>query len=156
MASKLDAAHKARHFGATVVISSALEDDCLLRIFRGDDVGTVLPRVGSVLRARKHWIAYTLRPRGAVLVDAGAARALSNGNSSLLPVGVVGLRGEFRRGDSVQVLSLDGREVARGLTRMSALEVARSAGKRGPELAAALGGDADAVVVHRDDLVPTS
>lgn len=153
MASKLDAANKARHAGASVVIASALEDDIILRIFRGDDVGTCLPRAGGVLRARKHWIAYTLRPRGTVLVDDGAVEALVHSSKSLLPVGVVGLRGEFRRGDAVQVLSMTGREIARGLSRMSALELARAAGKRGAELATALGGETEAVVIHRDDLV---
>jgi glutamate 5-kinase len=68
-------------------------------------------------------------------------------------VGVVGLRGEFRRGDSIQVMTLDGREIARGLARMSALEAARAAGKRGSELSSAVGGETDAVVIHRDDLV---
>lgn len=153
MKSKLDAAQKARHSGAAVVIASALEDNVLKRIFAGEDVGTSLPRIGSVLRARQHWIAYALRPRGTVLVDDGAARAVACGNKSLLPVGVVGLRGEFRRGDSVRVVTLDGREIARGLSRMSALEAARAAGKRGSELLSAFGGDTDAVVIHRDDLV---
>jgi len=73
----------------------------------------------------------------------------------LLPVGVVGLRGEFRRGDSVRLVTMAGREVARGLTRLSALEVARAAGKKGPELTASLGGDSEAIVIKRDDLVLT-
>jgi glutamate 5-kinase len=153
MASKLDAAQKARHAGAAVVIACALEDDILLKILSGADVGTALPKIGSTLRARQHWIAYALRPRGTVLVDPGAARALSEGHKSLLPVGVVGLRGEFRRGDAIKVETLGGEEIARGLSRMSALEVARAAGKRGSDLINILGGDSEAIVIHKDDLV---
>src|SRR5690606_17906543 len=122
-------------------------------VLSGEDVGTCFPRVGSILRARQHWIAYTLRPRGTVIIDDGAARAIIENGKSLLPVGVVGLRGEFRRGDSISLMTLDGREVARGLARLSSLEAARAAGKKGSDLSAALGGEMDAVVVQRDDLV---
>jgi glutamate 5-kinase len=155
MSSKLNAAEKARHSGAAVVIASAFGDRAIERILSGEDVGTCFPRAGSALRARQHWIAYTVRPRGAVLIDDGAATALLDHGKSLLPIGVVGLRGDFRRGDSVSVVTLAGKEIARGLTRLSALEVARAAGKKGTDLAAALGGDAEATVIKRDDLVMT-
>lgn len=155
MSSKLNAAEKARHAGAAVVIASAFGERAITRILSGEDVGTCFPRVGSVLRARQHWIAYTLRPRGTVLIDEGAATAIIEHGKSLLPVGVVGLRGEFRRGDSVSVVTIAGKEIARGLTRLGALEVARAAGKKGAELASALGGDSEAIVIKRDDLVVT-
>lgn len=153
MSSKLDAAHKARHSGAAVVIASAFMDNVVERVLLGEDVGTCFPRAVSTLRARHHWIAYTLRPRGTLIIDDGAARAIIENGKSLLPVGVVGLRGEFRRGDSISLMTLDGREVARGLARLSSLEAARAAGKKGSDLSAALGGEMDAVVVQRDDLV---
>ncbi len=153
MVGKLKAATQGRRAGATVVIARAARDRVVEEILSGDDVGTCFPAVLSVLRARHHWIAYTLRPRGFVLVDSGAEEALRHQKTSLLPVGVVGVRGEFRRGDAVAVLNLQGREIGRGLSRLSALEVARSAGKKGPELASALGTQGDEVLVHRDDLV---
>jgi glutamate 5-kinase len=155
MSSKLNAAEKARHAGAAVVIASAFAERSIERVLNGEDVGTCFPRVGSALRARQHWIAYTLRPRGTVIVDEGAAEALIDHGKSLLPVGVIGLRGDFRRGDSVSVVTLAGKEIARGLTRLSALEVARAAGKKGSELASALGGEVEAIVIKRDDLVVT-
>lgn len=155
MSSKLNAAEKARHAGAAVVIASAFTERGILRILQGDDIGTCFPRVGNTLRARQHWIAYTLKPRGTVIIDEGAASAIVERGRSLLPVGVVGLRGEFRRGDSVCLVTMAGREIARGLTRLSALEVARAAGKKGADLTAALGGDAEAIVIRRDDLVLT-
>lgn len=151
--SKLDAAHKARRSGAAVVIASAAEPHVVSRIVEGADVGTCFPPVGTVLRARQHWIAYTLRPRGTVLVDPGARTALLEQKTSLLTIGVLGVSGEFRRGDSVRIVNAEGLELGRGLTRLSSAEVARAAGKKGDELSVALGGTEDAVVVHRDDLV---
>ncbi|MCC6215475.1 MAG: glutamate 5-kinase [Polyangiaceae bacterium] len=154
MESKLDAARKAARAGATAVIAPAGRDGVLGAVLAGADVGTLFPPVGEVLRARKHWIAYTLRPRGTVLVDEGAARALASGKSSLLPIGVLGVRGEFGPGDGVLVVGPDGAEVGRGLARLGALDVARAAGKKGSALELVLGRSADdVVVVHRDDLV---
>lgn len=153
MANKLQAAEKARRAGATVVIASALSDNSVLDVLAGKDVGTCFPPVGNVLRARRHWIAYTLRTRGTILIDAGAVHALSQDKRSLLPVGVLGLRGEFRRGDAVSIVGPDGREIGRGLCRLSSLEVARAAGKKASELEMALGGEGEALVIHRDDLV---
>ncbi len=154
MQSKLEAADKATRAGAAVVIAPALEPDVLGRILKGHDIGTLLPRTGEALRARKHWIAYTLKPRGTLILDAGAVHALLGGRSSLLPVGVLGLRGQFNPGDSVSLVAADGDEVGRGLTRLGALDVARAAGKKGNELELAFGPQAkDLVVVHKDDLV---
>src|SRR5690606_5247979 len=111
IASKLDAAHKARRSGALVVIADAGQPGIVAQVLAGEDVGTCFSPVGQTLRARQHWILYTLRPRGTILVDAGAARALTERGSSLLPIGVVGIRGDFRRGDAVRIVSPDGTEV---------------------------------------------
>jgi len=153
--SKVDAARKATRSGAVAVIAPATRDGVLGQLFAGDDVGTFFPRRGP-LRARKHWIAYTLRPRGALVLDEGAARAMRAGKSSLLPVGVLGVRGDFNPGDAVRLLAPDGNEVARGLTQLGALDAARSAGKKGAELGLLFGPErGDLVVVHKDDLVVT-
>ncbi len=154
MASKLDAAHKATMSGATVVIASALRERVLGDVLAGKDVGTLFPARGDALRARKHWIAFTLKPRGAILVDEGAARAVTTGTNSLLPVGVAGIRGQFHAGDSVQICGPDGREIGRGLSRLGAMDVARAAGKKGAELEMLFGTQGrDVVIVHKDDLV---
>jgi glutamate 5-kinase len=151
--SKLDAANKACHSGASVVIAPASRPNVIRDIVAGADVGTLVPR-RAALRARQHWIAYTLRPRGTVLVDAGAEKALRGGKSSLLPVGVLGVRGEFNVGDAVRLVSASGNEIGRGLSRLGALDVSRAAGKQLTELAVSFGGDAaELVVVHKDDLV---
>jgi glutamate 5-kinase len=152
--SKVDAARKASRSGAAVVIAGATRAGVLGAIFAGEDVGTFFPPLGRAMRARKHWIAYTLRPRGAILLDEGACRAVSAGKSSLLPIGVLGVRGEFNPGDAVRLVGADGSEIGRGLTRLGALDAARSAGKKGDELTLLFGSNgADVVVVHKDDLV---
>jgi glutamate 5-kinase len=153
MASKISAAKKARRAGAAVVIANAFEEKIIERVLAGDDVGTCVPQIENVLRARQHWIAYVLRPRGDVIVDDGAAQALREAGKSLLPVGVLGIRGDFRRGDSIRIVNTEGVTICRGLTRLSAIETARAAGKQGSDLVAAMGGASDTVVVHRDDLV---
>jgi glutamate 5-kinase len=154
MASKVDAARKACRSGAAVVIAPAGRPNVLVDIVAGADVGTLFPQVGLPLKARKHWIAFTLRPKGALLLDAGAVRAMREGKSSLLPIGVVGVSGEFNAGDAVRLVGIDGVEVARGLTRLGTVDVARAAGKKGPELETSFGAAAsELVIVHKDDLV---
>ncbi|MCA9628274.1 MAG: glutamate 5-kinase [Myxococcales bacterium] len=152
--SKVDSARKASRSGAWVVIASAAEPRIISRLLAGEDVGTLVHPVEGVLRARQHWIAYTLKPRGTVVVDAGAASALRGGRSSLLPVGVIGVRGNFNAGDAVSIVDAEGREVGRGLARLGALDVARSARQKTQELELLFGSvGRDLVVVHRDDLV---
>jgi glutamate 5-kinase len=152
--SKLDAACKACRAGATAVIAPASRPRVLHSILTGADVGTVFPAAGVTLRARKHWIAFTLRPKGTVVLDEGAVRALRGGRSSLLPVGVVGVRGQFNAGDSIRLVASSGAEIGRGLTRLGTLDVARAAGLRRSGLSDLFGAAAeDLVVVHKDDLV---
>jgi glutamate 5-kinase len=145
MASKVEAAHRATLVGANVVIASARAPGIIGRVLRGEDVGTAFGAVVRRMSARKHWIAYTLRPRGAIVVDRGAAAAIV-ANKSVLAVGVVGVRGMFAPGDAVMVVDPDGAELARGLTRLSASDAARLAGKKHDE-------QGEDVVIHRDDLV---
>ncbi|MFO0551193.1 MAG: glutamate 5-kinase [Polyangiaceae bacterium] len=145
MTSKLEAARRATLAGAHVVIAAAREPNVVTRVLAGDDLGTVFPAVQQRLSARKHWIAFTLRPRGALLLDAGASQAVAK-NKSVLAVGVVGVRGTFNAGDSVSLFDPSGREVARGLTRMSVGDAARACGRRNED------GQSEELV-HRDDLV---
>jgi glutamate 5-kinase len=152
--SKLDAAHKGARSGANVVIARASRPGVLREILAGEDVGTLVPRLGTALRARKHWIAFTLRPRGALWLDGGAVEAVRAGKNSLLPVGLTGVSGEFNPGDAVRLIGPDGTEIGRGLTRLGVLDAARSAGKKGEDLENLFGVHGrEMVVVHKDDLV---
>jgi glutamate 5-kinase len=152
--SKIDAARKGTRAGAGVVIARAGRPFALADILEGKDVGTFFPAIGSPLRARQSWIAFTLRPQGTVVLDAGAVAAVRSGKASVLPIGVLGVRGEFAVGDAVMLVGPDGTEIGRGLTQLGALDAARVAGKKGSALEAVLGtGRGDVVLVHKDDLV---
>ncbi|HMJ56388.1 MAG TPA: glutamate 5-kinase [Polyangiaceae bacterium] len=153
MASKIEAARRGMLAGASVVVADAREAGTLAAILAGEDVGTLFVPYPQRIQARKHWIAFTLRPRGALLLDHGAVTAIVEHGRSILPVGLLGVRGEFGPGDAVTLLAPDGREIGRGLARLGATEAAAIAGKRGDELTSSRGSDGDLVVVHRDDLV---
>lgn len=153
MASKVEAARRATLSGASVVVADARHPDPLGAILAGEDIGTLFVPHPHRIQARKHWIAFTLRPRGAILLDRGAVEAIVEKGRSLLPVGVIGVRGDFGRGDAVTLVSQEGREIGRGLAKLGASEVAAIAGKRCEELTSQRGHDDDVIVVHRDDLV---
>lgn len=104
--------------------------------------------------ARKRWIAGALNPAGTVYVDDGAMRALETGRS-LLPAGVTEIRGQFDRGDAVQVCAPDGRELGRGLTAYADADARRIIGRKSSEIAAILGYRGREELIHRDDLVLT-
>ncbi len=147
MASKIEAARRATLAGAHVVIANAAKPDVLARIFAGEDEGTLFVAATRRLPAKKHWIAFTLRPRGDVWLDPGASAAVKSKGTSVLAVGVAGVRGDFRAGDSVRLLALDGTEIGRGLARLSATDAVLVAGKKERP------GDDRSILVHRDDLV---
>jgi glutamate 5-kinase len=153
MASKLDSARLATRRGVPVVIADARDGQVVARVLAGEDVGTLfLPR-GTRMASRKHWIAFTLKPQGTILVDAGAAEAVAKHKRSLLPAGVVGVAGDFEAGDAVRVVGPDGREIARGLARYRMRDVARLAGARTAEIEVRIGRYGGEEIVHRDDLV---
>jgi glutamate 5-kinase len=153
MASKLEAARRATLRGIPSVIGDARDPEILGRIVAGEDVGTLFTPQGTRLASRKHWIAYTLRPRGAVIIDAGAAKALASGGKSLLPAGIVGVRGDFSAGDAVTLIDASGREIARGLARYATRDVAKLAGAATKDIGDILGFHGGDEIVHRDDLV---
>jgi glutamate 5-kinase len=155
MESKLDAAKRASLRGVPVMIADARDPNIIPSLLAGADVGTLVLPHGSPLASRKHWIAYTLKPKGSVLIDAGAVIALVERQASLLPVGVTGASGSFGQGDPVNILGPDGREVARGISNYKSDDVARLAGARASEIAGRIGHSNGDAVVHRDHLVLT-
>jgi glutamate 5-kinase len=151
MASKVEAARRATLAGANVVVADARDPAALDDVLGGKDVGTLFVVASERLNAKRYWIAFTLRPRGDMILDAGAARVVRAKGKSVLSVGVLGVRGEFRAGDAVRLLDPEGHEIARGLARCSVADAARVAGRRGedlPEEVAAL-----TTLVHASELV---
>jgi glutamate 5-kinase len=152
MITKLEAARSASLSGAATVLCNGARADILERVTAGEAVGTlILP--GERLASRKHWLAFTTRTRGAMVVDDGAATALRSRGRSLLPAGVVEVRGDFGMGDPVVCLDTRGTEIARGLVAYSAKEVARIIGRSTKEIVQVLGYSNGDEVIHRDDLV---
>jgi glutamate 5-kinase len=153
MATKILAGRIALGAGCALCIASGRRSHPLKAIEEGNPCTWFVP--ASTPRAvRKQWIAGTLQPSGALHVDAGAALALARGKS-LLPAGVVRVSGRFERGDTVQVLDPEGREIARGLSAYSLTDAGRIIGRQSGEIEAILGFRGREELIHRDDLVLT-
>ncbi len=149
MASKLAAAKIAAWSGVRVVIASAAADAVIADALSGASVGTAFPPREQRLSSRKLWIAFARAPEGTIVVDAGARRALTDGNKSLLAAGVRGVQGTFESDAAVEIVDDDGAVFAKGVTRYSAALLRATAGRRTSELP----DDVPHEVVHRDDLV---
>lgn len=151
MRTKLIAARIATGAGCAMAIALGKRDHPLAALLGGARCTWFLPAEEG-RSARKRWIAGSLAPLGALVVDAGAARALARG-SSLLPAGVRAVEGQFHRGDPVSVRDAEGRELARGLSAYDAEDARRIAGHRSEQIEAILGWRGRDEIVHRDDLV---
>ena len=156
MASKLEAARIATAAGESVILASGLKAENLAAILSGKPVGTLFVPQGQSVSLRKRWIGYTVQPRGWLVIDPGAQRALVQQGRSLLPIGVVAMRGNFQKGDVVVIEDKAGLEIARGLTNYSAEDLGKIKGLKSDAIAAVLSHCPYAEVVHRDNLVVTT
>lgn len=149
MASKLAAAKMSSWAGVEAIIAAAARPDVLIDAAAGlPGVGTAVRPRGRRLPARKLWIAFALPAEGRIVIDDGAARAITANGSSLLAAGVVDVDGTFAVDDAVEICDRSGHVVAKGLTRFGAASLRVVAGRRSSELSAGEG-----EVVNRDDLV---
>ncbi len=155
MEAKLKAVSAATSIGIPVVIADGREDRVLLRLFDGENLGTLFIPKPEREESRKLWIRFGGRPRGMIRVDEGASKALVAGGKSLLPSGIVAVEGAFERGDVVLVAARDGAEIGRGLANYSAAEVDKIKGLKTPAIAGALGACPYAEVIHRNNLALT-
>jgi glutamate 5-kinase len=153
MITKVLAAQRAARSGAHTVIASGHEPDVLLRLARGERIGTLLLAQTTPLAARKQWLADHLTLGGRLALDAGAVRALSRDGKSLLPVGVTAVQGEFERGTVVGCMDPDGREIARGLVNYSSQETRRIMRRPSSEIESILGYVDGPELIHRNNLV---
>jgi glutamate 5-kinase len=153
MLTKVLAARRASGSGTSTLIAWGRETDVLLRLARGERIGTALVARTPKLAARKQWMVDHLQLRGAVLVDAGAASKLRGEGVSLLPIGMVEVQGEFARGDVISVRGSDGVELARGLANYSAAEARLIARKPSSRIESLLGYANEPEMIHRTNLV---
>lgn len=151
MRTKLVAAQIATQAGCAMAIAIGDRDNPLAAIVAGGKCTWFLP-LPEGRSSRKNWIAGHLAPAGALMIDAGAARALGKG-ASLLPAGICGVAGEFERGDPVDVLTKEGTRIARGLSTYSSADIRLIAGHRSEDFEGLLGFRGRDEVIHRDDLV---
>ena len=154
MITKLRAARRASEAGVPCAIIPG-EPLALRRLIAGEDVGTLVLPQGERRSLRQRWM-LDLKARGELRVDDGARTAVLEGKKSLLPSGIREVRGTFGQGDPVEIVSLDGRPFARGLSVYAADEIRRIAGLHSAEIESRLGYRLLDCVVHRDDLVVTA
>jgi glutamate 5-kinase len=153
MSTKVRAARLAARSGAATVIVSGKIEKVLVEVFNGAELGTYLIPNIAPLVARKQWLAGQLQLKGSVTLDDGAVKILQSAGKSLLAVGVKSVEGNFKRGDLVSCLDLNGNEVARGLINYPSDEAAKIAGKASSEFESLLGYADDEELIHRDNLV---
>jgi glutamate 5-kinase len=153
MLTKVLAAKRAARSGAHTIIASGREENVLVRLARGERIGTLLKARTQTLAARKQWLADHLQVRGKLMLDAGAVKALREQRKSLLPIGVFDVTGEFERGEAVGCCDPDGNEIARGLVNYSAVETRRILKTPSSEIEAKLGYVDEPELIHRDNLV---
>jgi glutamate 5-kinase len=153
MRTKVTAAQRAARSGANTVIASGAEPDILLKIARGETVGTLLTADKAPMSARKQWMANQLKISGRLYLDAGASQAVQKSGVSLLAVGVNKVEGNFQRGEVVSCIGSDGIEIARGLVNYDSKESRQLQGMSSEKIESILGYVDEAELIHRDNLV---
>jgi glutamate 5-kinase len=156
MLTKILAAKRAAASGTHTIIASGREPQLLKRLAQGDSIGTALIAKTARLGARKQWLADHLQTRGRLVLDAGAQKALLGQGTSLLPVGVIEVQGDFIRGEVVSCITAEGQELARGLVNYSASEARQIMRKPSADIEGILGYAGESELIHRDNLLVMS
>ena len=153
MITKLKAAKLAARSGANTVIAGGRVNQILSRLSEGEELGTMLISDKEPIAARKQWLVGRLKVCGSLTLDLGASKMLTNHGKSLLPVGVLSIKGRFHKGDLVTCVDEKGLEIARGLVNYNSEESTKILGKSSEMIADALGYCDAEELIHRDNLV---
>jgi glutamate 5-kinase len=153
MATKLRAAKKVGEYGVATLILNGQKPGLLQTVMAGGAGGTIFCAKERRLTSRKHWIAFTLRPRGSLTLDEGAVEALAQRGKSLLASGILSVSGSFDAGDPVRCTDRDGKEFAKGLVNFSSDTLAQIKGLKTAEIHLRIGPQEYEEVIHRDNLV---
>lgn len=153
MRTKIIAAKRAARSGAHTIIASGHEANVLVRLVQGEAIGTQLMTKTLKVAARKQWLANHLQTHGKITLDEGAVKALTVEGKSLLPIGVTNTTGNFERGEVVNCIDLEGREIARGLVNYSAMETQKILRCPSSEIESILGYVDELELIHRNNLV---
>ena len=153
MITKLEAVKNATQAGIRSVVANGTKKNVILDIVSGRKTGTVFQEQDVQMKARKRWIAFSLKSKGSIIVDDGAEKAMTGGKKSLLPSGITKTLGRFSEGDVVDIALNSGKAIARGLSNYSSDEITKIKGKKTSEIESILGYKDYDEVVHRDNLV---
>ena len=153
MHTKIEAAKIAVNAGVTMLIAAGDRAGVLRDILEGQAVGSIFPARESHLKVRKSWLAFGRRIDGDIVVDAGCERAMLSGGSSLLAAGITAVEGDFQAGNTVRVLSVSGREIARGIVNYDTISLGKILGRQTSEFSKLLRGKIYEEVIHRDNMV---
>ncbi len=156
MITKINAARSVASMGIPTFIGNGKVESLIPRVFEGKILGTLFLPTSKKLRGRKYWIAFVHQPKGDITIDPGACRAVTERGKSLLPSGVLSLKGRFHTGDAVRIICSDKGEVARGLVRYDAQDLKRIKGLKTSQIEQVLGEKYYDEIVHRDDMVLTA
>ena len=153
MATKLSAARLAARSGTETIIANGRQPEVINLVVRGAEAGTFLHTNRRPQSARKQWLAGLLHSKGKLVLDDGAIERLVDQGSSLLPIGITSIQGQFSRGDLVTCLDSTGKEHARGLVNYSSKEADLLAGKPSSLIKTILGYHGEPEMIHRDNLI---
>ncbi len=153
MKTKLTAARIACAAGLPVVIANGNRDKVVSEVLAGTAKMTVFGKAANSMAHRKRWIAFGKAPRGAIVIDDGACSALTTKGRSLLAAGIVAIEGDFEAGEAVNIRDRAGKDLARGLTNYSCVDLAAIKGLKTAQIAEKLGRKDFDEVIHRDNLV---
>jgi glutamate 5-kinase len=153
MITKIQAAKKCVSAGIAMIIANGKNPAVLNEIFSGNFIGTLFLPAQKRLNVRKNWIGFVSHTHGYVIVDDGAKNALMKKQKSLLPSGILEVRGEFKAHDTISVHSKEGKEIAKGVAGFSSVEIMKIRGKKTNEIERILGKKSSGEVIHRDNLV---
>ena len=153
MVTKVRAAKKTMSFGIPTLVVNGLDVKVLEKIFDAKEVGTLFWAGKEKIRDRKHWIAHTLKPAGKLTVDEGARKALVERGKSLLPAGLVAVKGSFEFGNALTLVDESGKEIGRGLVNYSSRDLETIKGMKTSAVRSLMQESYYEEVIHRDDLV---
>ncbi|MFP6637644.1 MAG: glutamate 5-kinase [Nitrospinaceae bacterium] len=153
MLTKILAAKKTMSFGIATLVVNGLDEKVIESIFAGKEVGTLFWAGKNKIRDRKHWIAHTLKSAGTLTVDEGARKALVERGKSLLPVGVIKVKGNFEFGNALTLVDESGKEIGRGLVNYSSRDLGRIQGMKTSAVRKMMEESFYEEVIHRDDLI---
>jgi len=153
ISTKLEAPSMAGRYGVPSIIANSRDENVLLRILKGEVLGTIIRPEVNQLNSRRAYIAHALKPKAKIIIDAGAARALVQSKASLLASGILSTGGNFERGDGISCCLEDGQEIMRGIVEYSRDEVQKIAGHRSNEIENILGYKHRRSVIHRENMV---